>query len=775
MNLSYVKDLALMRYSYAFFSVVVVATTRVLEAQTGQIVGQVVSAGTRLGIAEATVTLEGSTRTTLTTMAGRFRFDSIPTGVRALRVSAIGYRPFVQTDIAVGSGRPAEVTVVLQPRAVELEAISAVAATYFRPPADAPTSTQTLGAEEIRRTPGGFEDVLKAVALLPGVSASNAARNDLVVRGGAPQENLFVLDGIEIPNLNHFGSQGSTGGPVSLINVDLVREVRFSAGGFGVRYGDRIGSVTDLTLREGNGERMAGNVNLSSTGFSGVIEGPVGGGATFVASVRRSFLDLIFNLANFPFLPRYYDAQAKLAVPLSPRDKLTATVIGALDDIGFNNTDLDNRLDNARVIGLNQQQYIAGLVYTRSGDRSLVTLAAGRTFTRFRADQTDTLGAEVFRSRAAEGEQSLRAEWKGEVGRSVLTTIGATAKYADRLQYEATLPGFLRRDASGVEQPLSRDTSFTGFRIGTYAELAWNVSPRLTLTTGARLDRYAYLAGPWRAAPRVAASLELGPGTSLTASVGRWWQTPSFSWLAGDATNAGLQPFRADQVVLGLQRLLRPDLKLQVEAYVKRYGDYPARVFRPQSVFAPAGFEDVKSDIPFGLEPLDNRGVGRAYGVEVFLQKKLSTVPVYGLLSVAAARSEFAGIDGTYRPGPFDQRLLLTALTGWRPSDRWELSGKVRVATGAPTTPFVLVGPTAGALDFARYNAGPRTPIFHALDVRADRRFAWRSRQLVLYLDVQNIYGRKNISAFAFNERTRAVEPDVSLGILPTIGVNLSF
>lgn len=753
------------------------ATTTVLAAQgpVGEIAGRVVAAGTGGGLAEATVVVEGTTLVTRTSATGGFRLADVPVGVRALRVSAIGYRPFVQTNVVVGTGRPTEVTVALEPRPLELAEIAAVAASYFRPPADAPTSTQTLDAEEVRRTPGAQEDVIRAVALLPGVAPTSAARNDLVVRGGAPQENLFVVDGLEIPNLNHFGSQGSTGGPVSLINVELVREAKFSAGGFGVRYGDRVGSVTDLTLREGNAERMAGSVNLSSTGFSSVVEGPVGGGATLVASARRSFLDLVFDLANFAFLPRYYDAQAKLTVPLSARDRLGVTVIGALDDIGFNNTDADNRLDNARVLGLTQRQYVAGLTWSRVGPRSLLSVSAGRTFVRFGAVQTDTLGAAVFRNQAREGEQQLRVEWKGELGRSLTGTVGTMAKYGSRLAYDARLPGELRRDAAGVPQPLDRDTSFTAFRVGTYGELAWQATPRLAVTAGGRVDRYGYLASRWRAAPRLAASLEVAPGTALTLSAGRWWQAPSFSWLAGDPSNAALQPFRADQVVVGLQRLLRPDLKLQVEAYAKRYGDYPARRFRPQAVFAPAGFEDVKTDIPFGLEPLGNEGRGRAYGVELFLQKKLSAIPVYGLASIALARSEFAGLDGVFRPGPFDQRLLATLLAGWRPDARWELAGKVRVATGTPLTPFVLTGPLAGTPDFTRYNAGGRTPIFHALDVRVDRRYAWRKRQLVLYLDIQNLYARRNVSTFVWNERTRAVEPDETLGVLPSIGINLSF
>ncbi|MCU0619493.1 MAG: hypothetical protein MUF40_06280, partial [Gemmatimonadaceae bacterium] len=236
-----------------------------------------------------------------------------------------------------------------------------------------------------------------------------------------------------------------------------------------------------------------------------------------------------------------------------------------------------------------------------------------------------------------------------------------------------------------------------------------------------------------------------------------------------------LRPIRADQAALALQRMLRPDLKLQVEGYWKGYANYATRLFRPQAVLSPSGFEDATTDIPFGLEPLSSEGEGESHGVEALLQKRFSTIPLYGLVSLTANRTRFRALDGVERPGAFETRFIATAVAGYRFGPRWELSGKVRAATGRPTTPFITTGAQAGALDFANFNTGPRTPGFAALDVRVDRRWSFARWQLVTYVDVQNITGRANVDRFEWDPRLGRAIANESVGLLPSIGVNVEF
>jgi outer membrane receptor protein involved in Fe transport len=403
-------------------------------------------------------------------------------------------------------------------------------------------------------------------------------------------------------------------------------------------------------------------------------------------------------------------------------------------------------------------------------------MTLGRTFTHYETEQRDSLGGLLFRNVSDEGENSLRAELRFTAGPRVDVTVGDIAIHGSRMRYDLGLVGYLRTDSLGVPQPLLTDTSFTTFRNGLYTQAVWRAAERVRLTGGLRLDYYAAVGDVVRLSPRLAAAVDLDARTAVQAAVGRYVQGPSSIWLAGDPTNAAsLRPFVADQAVLSLERRLRPDLKVQVEGYAKRMRDYPARVFRPQAVLQPSGFEDVQTDIPFGLEPLSSVAFGQSYGLEVFAQKRYSEVPLYGLLSLSASRTELRGLDGVLRPGAFDARFIGTVAAGYRIGRRWELSGKFRAATGLPTTPFITTGPNAGQLDFTQYNAGPRLPTFHQLDLRVDRRWPFRSWQLVLYLDVQNVYGRENVAGYQWDQRTQTAEANTSLGVLPSIGLNIEF
>lgn len=746
------------------------------QAPSGLITGTVVDAATEAPIAGAQVALEGTERRVVSDDRGRFSILGVPPGIWRLQVRAIGFRPVIVPDIAVGSGKPATVAVRMVSTPSDLAAFE-VRASYFTPQIEGSTSTQSLSAEAIRRAPGVQEDVVRAVALLPGVGVTQPGRNDLVVRGGAPFENLFLVDGIEVPNINHFGTQGSTGGPLSLINVDAVEQASFSAGGFAAKYGDRTASVTSITLREGNRERIAGEATLSATGGFLVVEGPMGDRGSFYVSARRSYLDFLFKAAGFGFVPAYADLQVKAVQDLGDRDKLSFLLIGADGTVTFTNDDADKRFENSRVAAPSQRQYFSGLTWRRLIPRGLLDVTLGRTWTDFRTIQNDSLNppSPVFRAFSTEGEQSLRADLSLQASSRVELGVGAVARYASDLRYDLLLPGPLRTDASGVPQPLSVDTAFTAMRAALYGQVAWQTTPRLKTTLGLRGDHYGFLDNAARVSPRLGARYTLTDRTTLTASAGRYWQAPSYIWLVGDPSNALLPPFRADQAVVGIEFLARPDVKVQLEGFVKGYDDYPLRAFRPQAVLSPSGFDDVTSDIPFGLEPLEARANGRSVGAELFVQKQLSEIPLFGLASISVSRTTFDGADGVTRPGSFDTRAIANAVLGWRPNAKWELSGKFRIASGLPTTPFITGGPSAGQQDFTRWNEGDRLPTFHALDVRVDRRWSLRTVQLIGYLDIQNIYGRENVSGVRWNPRDQRVERNTSIGLLPSIGFSIEF
>ncbi len=747
------------------------------EEPVGHIDGQVVDARTERLLVGASVELIETGVSVQTDSLGRFEISETPVGVYQLRVRALGFQPIVRANTVVGSGKPLNVRIELAPLAVQLEGIS-VRPSFFQQQPEYTTSTRSIGADETRRAPGAQEDVIRTVALLPGVGVTSGGRNDLVVRGGAPYENLFLVDAIQVPNINHFGSQGSTGGPLSLINVDFVQRTDFSAGGFSAKYGDRTASLTSITLREGETERLAGEVNLSGTGFGAILEGPVGQSTSFLFSARRSYLDLLFKAAGFSFIPAYVDLQLKTNTRIDANNTISFVGIGAINTVEFINDDADDRYDNSRILAPEQRQYFGGLIWKRLLDDGLLTVTLGRTFSRFKTLQSDSLDPPqtVFSNFSAEGDNSLRVDLVKRLSPWFELNVGNVARYASKLDYEIELDGRYRLDDDGVARSLSRDTSFTALRNATYVQGTFQLTSAVQATAGARLDYYAFLNDAARAAPRLGVRAQVMPSIAATFSAGRYHQAPSFIWLLGDGANAQrLKPIESDQVVVGLESQPRADTRLQLEFFYKKYRDYPARIFRPQAVLAPAGFEDVTMDIPYGLEPLNSDGTGRVYGVEFLAQKRLSSLPFYGLLSATLSRAEYTSIEGVTRPGSYDARFLGNLVAGWRPGNDWELGGKFRIATGLPTTPFVGSGPTAGQLNFSAHNQGARLPTFHALDLRIDKRWSFRGVQLETYVDVQNVYGRANVTQYEWDYREGRAEPNESLTVLPTIGVNIEF
>ena len=532
--------------------------------------------------------------------------------------------------------------------------------------------------------------------------------------------------------------------------------------------------MTTIALREGNRVRRATTLNLSATGFGAIVEGPLPNDGSLLVSVRRSYLDFVFNAAGFPFIPSYTDLTVKAVQRPTSRDEIAFLLVGARDRITFKNDDPDNRFENSTVLGSSQDQYFSGLTWKRLLANGVVTTTLGRTWSRFDAAQRDSSNPPqpIFGAQSTEGETSLRSDLVMQLSPRLELGAGLIAKYSGTLQYDITLPGVARLDAAGAPRALRVDTSFTAFRQAAYAQGSLQLTDGVRFTLGLRGDRYQFLRNALRIAPRGTLAWSVNDANTLTLAGGQYYQAPQTIWLVGDPQNVRtLQPLRADQVVAGWQRLLRPDVKLQFEVYAKRYRDYPGRAFRPRAVLQPSGFDDVTNDIPYGLEPLIGKATGSVRGAEVFVQKRLSDVPVFGLISASYNRTRFRGLDGTTSIGAFDSPLVFNGLLGWRPNARWEFSGRVRSAAGLPTTPFT----SDGRLDFTQYNTGERLPTFFALDVRIDRRFTFRRSQLVTYIDVQNASARKNISQIAWDARLRAPRANQSLGLLPSIGINWDF
>ncbi|MEI6090841.1 MAG: TonB-dependent receptor [bacterium] len=759
------------KYFSFLLVIIVILSSSQLQSQTektGTVAGYVTSTMSAQPLVGAIVRVVDTELGAMTDNTGKFVIKDVPVGRVNLKFSYVGYLNFTQPDIQVVSNKTINVDVHLTEAVVEGQEIT-VKAEYFVKVLDAATGTQSFSGNEIRNAPGVQEDPVRALQLLPGVNASSAGRNDLIVRGGAPFENLYIIDGIEVPTINHFSSQGSTGGPLSIINIDFVEDVEFSAGGFGARYGDKTSSLTNITMRSGNKDQFRGRVDLSATGVDGSLEGPIGKKGSYFLAARRSYLDFLFKAFGFAFIPQYWDFQAKVNYQLDDHNIFELIGFGVLDDVTIDTSTIEARFKNSTVAVPSQKQYIFGATWKHLFEHGYSNVILSRTFTNFSIFQKDSNLVDLFKNKSKEGEIGLKSEVFWIPNKTMEFCFGNNIKAGTLLSYDILIPGYMRTDQNGVPNELKIDTSFNVIKNATYASMTMGWGKH-KVTAGLRGDYFSFTTNKYFLSPRISVFYTINENSTIISSFGRYFQSPSYIWLVG-AKNQNLKPICADQAVLGYAHTPLKDLKVQLEVYYKWYSDYPARIYRPQAVLAPAGFDNVKSDIPYGLEPLNSTGTGVSRGVELFIQKKMGDIPLWGILSLTLCDSKFTSIDGKARPGAFDSRFITNFSLGYRISETWEISGKWKLATGVPTTPFT----ENGSLDYLLYNEGERLPVSHQLDMRLEKRWNLASSLLTTYIDVQNVYNRKNVSSVQWDERQQQAIYPSTIGILPSIGVLFEF
>lgn len=745
--------------------------------ETSSITGRVTEESTGLPLRRVTIgVLQGETLVAggKTMPDGFFTITDVPVGEYTVRFNLVGYNTLLLDNVVVVSGEPTDMRVQLS--IVSTEEISVEENRFVRPN-DIANSIKSLRYEEIRRSPGGFEDIGRVLQTLPGVSFVNNGRNDLIVRGGAPTENLFVVDNTTVPNINHFGSQGSTGGPVSIIELDFVNEVDFISGAFPAKYGDKLSSVLDIRLRDGNRNTFLADINLSATGLGAVLEGPIGSKkkGSWLFSANRSYLDLIFNAAGFGFVPEYTSAQLKAVYDFSDKNSLTVNLWGNLDKVRFNNDDEEDRKDNENILQNNQNGYVNSYEFKSVlSPNSVLKLNLGRTYTKFDYSGRDSLFTEIFSNNTTEGNTTMKAEYLVFPSGSTQIETGAGWTFvnsnSDILRVADTT--YFVDDQTGsryVLPDLDINTDLQPGKAFAYAQLSQVFLSNFRLNIGARYDYFSKISNKNYFSPRASVVYNASPKLNFSLGYGNFYQSPSLVWLAGYEQNKSLNEIRSDQYVAGVEYLFSADWRVTLEGYYKDYSDYPASTIRPFIVLSNTG-GDFEQTQDFGIEPLVSKGTGYSKGIELYIQKALTT-NYYGLINLSLFDAKYKALDGVERNSSFNNRFIFTILGGYKPGKEWEISGKFRYIGGRPFTP---INPVDGTQLVSRYNS-EYLPDFNSLDLRVDKRWNFSGWTLITYLDVQNVYGRKNISGYQWNKYTNQIEANESIGVLPTIGINAIF
>lgn len=740
-------------------------------SQTGEIRGRVLEHNTKLPLPYANILIIGTDIGASTDIDGYYVIKNVPVGIYLLRASIVGYKSQIKPDVMIKPGKSIQIDFELDLETIEINEV-VVKADYFDKDNIEPVSLRKFTQEEIRRSPGGFEDVIRALSTLPGIAQADAGRNDLIVRGGAPSENLYIVDGYQIPNINHFGTQGATGGPISFINLDFVKDVSFSTGGFPVIYGDKISSVLRINLIEGDYSKLGGKLTLSATSFGADIQGPIRTNkSSFIFSARRSYLDFIFKSAGFSFVPEYYDVFSKFDYKINNTNSLSFLFIGAFDNVKFFNDTQDKKLKNSRILGSDQIQYISGLNYKQVFSNGYMDLRYYRNFTDYNSLQSDTSDLPIFKNISREEENNLQLDIVHKFYKNFEFNFGALIKFIE-FDAEILFPSF-RTSFNEILPHLNFKKNENFIKSSSYANVNYILSEKLTTNFGLRFDYFNAIEKSSYITPRFSISYMLSDKINLNFSTGIYKQFPSYIWLIAYEQNNRLKAINATQYVLGIDYLLREDTNIKLETFLKNYSNYPTSELRPYLVLANTGAGFSGSDDNFssyGLDPLVSSGSGLARGFEFSVQKKMSEIPLYGIFSLTYSKSDFTALDGIKRSGSYDQNWIINLSGGYRFNMYWEFSTKFRFASGRPYTPF----DNSGKQSIEQYNQR-RLKSFHSFDIRLDRRWLFDKWILIAYIDLQNVYNKRNLSGVRWDKEKMMVDETTSIGILPSIGITAEF
>lgn len=738
----------------------------------GTIKGKVLDSETKQPLVGVNVLIADSKIGCSTDLDGNYEIPKAKIGSYSLVYSYIGYEKVVNTDVIVRSERITYVNIEMKPSSIDMQSID-VTAGYFNQVDTQPVSATSFSYEEIRRSPGAAGDVSRIIFGLPSLAKINDTKNSLIVRGGSPVENGFFIDNIEIPNINHFPVQGSTEGPIGIINVDLLDNVNFYSGGFSAGYGDRLSSIMDLKFREGDRSTYDVQADMSMQGFGGVAEGPINGGkGSFLISVRRSFLDLILDLMNEKVgTPVYSDIQSKVVYDIDAENKFSVIDVFSYDSQKMNQEDAKENKNNV----FTDYKY-----YTNTAGLSLQHLWGKKGFSNISFSHTySKTDGKYFQTRDAKllfNNNSIEEEFKFRNSNHIFINNDLKFEFGfDARNINTNYDQFYNeyQDVFGQITPaLQLNKKINTFKAGAYADIRWKPFSKLTINPGIRADYYKYNSAK-NVSPRISLTYDFNETTSLTGTAGIFYQNIPWVIAAQKEEFKNLSNPKSYHYVIGLNHLLTESTKLTIEVYNKDYFDFPMDPQQPNMfLFDQAVIENVF----LTHSALINKGEANSRGIEITVQKKLAK-DFYGLASASYSKAKYKGLDDKWYDRIYDNRFTFAIEGGYKPNEKWEFSLRWLFAGGAPYTPFDESASQMsykGVLDETKVNSA-RLPDFHSLNIRADRRFHFSSSTLIVYLSVWNAYARENIAAYSWDEIDNKISKEKMWGILPVFGVEYEF
>lgn len=777
-----------------------------LFAQQGEVRGRITDVLSNEPMPFVNVAVAGTGIGTITDSLGNFRLTGLTPGFVRIQASFVGYHPVMSPEIEVSKANIAAVELKMERQDISLDEVT-VNASPFRKTEESPVSLKTIGIAEIEKSPGANRDVSRVIQSFAGVLSTPAYRNDIIIRGGGPSESRFYLDGVEVPNINHFATQGASGGPVGILNADFLREVNYYSGAFPANRGNALSGVFEFTQVDGNPDKLKFRGTLGASELSATVDGPAGEKTTFIVSARRSYLKLLFSALQLPFLPTFNDMQFKVRTRLNEKNEITFIGLGAIDLFDLNrdikNPDEQQQYILSYIPKNEQWSYTVGGVYKHFRDKSYQTLVVSRSHLnnaniKYLENDESSENNKILDYHSQETENKIRLENSLRLGLFKLN-MGANIDFST---YTNTT--YQRRFYEGGIQAVNYDTSLDLVKWGLFAQASHSfLQERLSLSAGVRTDAVNYSSSMnnmlKQLSPRFSASYLFAPSWSVNFNTGRYFQLPAYTTLGykedGVLVNKQneLKYISVDHLIGGIEYQPAQSMLFSVEGFLKQYGHYPFSVNDQISLANKGADYGVIGD-----EKVVSTSRGRAYGVE--FQARIKSSKGFNLnLSYTLVRSEFEDRNNRYFVSSWDSKHILSLTGSASLKKNWRIGSRFRYVGGLPYTPYDLQNSSlvqvwnlrGGPItDNSRLNA-ERFPAFHQLDVRVDKAYYLKRMTLRFYVDIQNLYNFQAKSQdivvreqdaqgnyLTVDNGTRYVLRTVdntSGTVLPTIGVQVEF
>jgi len=745
-----------------------------VKAQTnGVLTGTIVNKTSQQPIVGAIIQL-ATTKTAISDSMGYFRISGIIPGAYSITIKALGFTTQIRYNIAISVGNENNLGIELDPSVSVLNDVtvsstsrnkSAKAATL-----ETPLSVQRLTTEEIKSNPGGNFDISRVIQALPGVggTASTAGfRNDIIIRGGAPNENVYYLDGIEIPVINHFATQGSAGGPAGILNVSFIEEVKLSSSAFDARFDNALSGVFEFKQKKGNTNHLQGNVRLSGTELAATLDGPLSknGKTSFLASARRSYLQLLFKAIDLPIRPNYWDFQYKISSQLNKTTTLTLLGIAAIDEFSFaapKEATPEKLYALNSNPSINQWNYTVGASIKKLVKNGYWNLAVSRNafnnqLEKFENNLGPVKGLRTLFFNSRETENKLRFDVNKTIEGWKLS-YGAVAQLVDQTNAtQQVIKSAITDNAGNIITPavLNQFSGAISFaKLGAFTQIGKRFfNNKLGLSGGLRFDQNTFTnngMNPLKTlSPRIALSTVISNKFTFNASIGSYFKLLPYTVLGfrdnnNQLVNKNSEYTKSTHYVAGLEYLPSADTRFTFETFYKKYNNVPISVTNGISLSNLGGDFSV-----LGNEAILSTGKGRSYGFEFFAQQKL-TKRFFSVVSYTYFVSQYTNANNNYTASSWDNRHLFSFVGGYKFNRNWELGLKFRFQGGVPFTPYDLVASQqnyltlgTGNLDYAQINS-QRLSNFNSSDIRIDKKWYFKKTTLDFFIDITNWYLAKS-------------------------------